>query len=66
MILLARYMRPMGFKHSGMFDDSASYGLYYKSLPECRAVLVVHNEAAPSSRFTCCILPLTNWMACLH
>lgn len=51
MILLARYMRPMGFKHSGMFDDSASYSLYYKSLPECWAVLVVHNIEARLAEF---------------
>ena len=43
MILLTRYLRPLGYKGSGMFDNSASYTLYYKALPECRAVLVVHN-----------------------
>jgi len=25
MILHARYLRPLGYKGSGMFDDSASY-----------------------------------------
>lgn len=43
MILRTRYMRPLGYKGSGMFDDSPSYSHYYKKLPECCSVVVVSN-----------------------
>ena len=48
MILHARYLRPLGYKGSGMFDDSASYSHYYKKLPECCAVVVVSNNLSSS------------------
>lgn len=43
MILLTRYMRPLGYKGSGMFVDSPSYSHYYKKLPDCCSVVVVAN-----------------------
>lgn len=43
MILLTRYLLPLGYKGSGMYDDSSSYSHYYKNLPECCAVIVVSN-----------------------
>lgn len=40
-----RQVAPIGFKGSGLFDDSKEYSFYYKKDPKKRKVIVLGNTA---------------------
>lgn len=51
MLVYTRHVAPLGFKASGMFDDSKCVSHYYKKLPLVCAVMIVSNNIGDVEQF---------------
>jgi hypothetical protein len=51
MLVYTRHVAPLGFKASGMFDDSKCVSHYWKKLPQVCAVIVVSNHLSDLEQY---------------